>query len=633
MSQLRRLQRLMQLPAYLWAGILVIAMLLLLTLATRSKPIPGALRVDRAQLSLPGDPSVADRVVALPHEWAPSRRDWGGLARYRFSLPEDLDEAARREGVGILIPRVGVGFQAKFNGEVVRSQCWPVSSYVYCDAGLQAQMVWIPAGLLRPHWGDNVVEIDVAGQPLRIGGLSDLRVGPSSVLQDRFKTLSWWQSDLTWMVAATAFMMGLLSTLIWLRIREPLFGLLGWGLLILTVRLALSTTISLSGGFAVWDYLHKVSFTLYCGFIYLFMSELFDFRQGKVRKTVIAMMVIGPFCIALTVLLEDYRIYRVWNGAILLMCLLAMLIVFRRARWGLNVNQRLMVVVGLATTITGMRDYFVVHLLVPGDADLRWMTPGSLVLMFAMGWVLTRRTAMAFDHVSLSNAKLLRQVDEREAELRSLFERLRLVESQRVLEAERRRLTRDMHDGLGSQLVQALNVVRGGGDQVDSAAVADMLKHALEDLRITLDSLEPMEGDLPTILGTLRQRLAPALQAARIELEWQVQEVPPIPGLEARGVLHVFRCLQEVFANVLKHAQATRVAVRTVHEGDHVELSVCDDGVGLGRFDGQVSAGRGMGNIRLRAAELGVDVRFEDGRPGTCVRFRFPLRPGARDCD
>ena len=63
------------------------------------------------------------------------------------------------------------------------------------------------------------------------------------------------------------------------------------------------------------------------------------------------------------------------------------------------------------------------------------------------------------EQVTRLNTELAQKVGEREEELHRLFERLRLVESQRVLEGERRRLTRDMHDGLGSQLVQALQTV------------------------------------------------------------------------------------------------------------------------------------------------------------------------------
>jgi signal transduction histidine kinase len=192
-----------------------------------------------------------------------------------------------------------------------------------------------------------------------------------------------------------------------------------------------------------------------------------------------------------------------------------------------------------------------------------------------------------------------------------------------------------MHDGLGSQLVQTLNLVRSSGQHIESAVVTGMLNHALDELRMTLDSLEPMEGDLPTLLGTLRQRIAPALDAAGIELDWQVQEVPAVAGLEARGVMHLFRCLQEVFANVVKHAHASRVVVRTWVECERIVLSVTDNGVGLGGSPDTLSrkGGRGMGNIRLRAAEIGAEVDFSGACPGTCVRFSFAkslggVRPG-----
>jgi signal transduction histidine kinase len=420
----------------------------------------------------------------------------------------------------------------------------------------------------------------------------------------------------------------LMSLLLWLNTRERLFGLLAAATFAWTIRLGLTPLETPPMSFEIWYYLQKLSFTAYCGFLFLFMWDLFEYRQGPIRSFVHGLLFLGPVWLAVTVYFNSYTMYQSWMAIITLTSVVALVKLFHRARWGLDANQRLMVVFGAATMATGVRDFAVVNMGFPGDADIRWMTVGSLMLMYALGWVLVRRVSAAMEQVKLLNAELSRKVGEREDELQRLFEQLRLVESQRVLETERRRLTRDMHDGLGSQLVQALNVVRGGGEQVDSSAVAAMLNHALEDLRMTLDSLEPMEGDLTTILGTLRQRIAPALQAARIELDWQVQEVPPVPGLEARGVLHVFRCLQEVFANVLKHARAQRVTVTTRDLGGQVELCVRDDGVGLGQLDRHRvgGGGRGMGNIRLRASELGVAVSFEDARPGTCVRFLFPLQ-------
>lgn len=622
------LRRLLDTPAYVWAALLLTALLLFLAQVTRLQGVDGAVVVRQAHVQLPLEPASAARPVALPHVWDDVHRSWSGEAWYRITLPPELAALARQEpGIGLLLPRVGVRFRVLFNGHELASEGWRRGPG-YLDAGTQAHFVALPASLMRSPWQDNRIEVQLRGQALRISGLSPVWFGPADVLLQRHHWLQWWQVHLTWMVAASAFLLGLLSLLIWAHSGERLFGLLAGGLLVLTGRLALSAPVFLPGPFVLWDYLHKLSFTLYCGLIYLFMSELFDFGQGPARKLVRMMMLAGPLWLAVQAWAGDYQLYRLWTGVIVLVCLFALLQVMHRARWGLDVNQRLMVVVGLATVVTGLRDFMVVQLGLPGDADIRWMTPGSLVLMFAMGWVLLQRVTRSLEQVGRLNAELARQVSEREEELHAVFDRLRQAENQRVLETERRRLTRDMHDGLGSQLVQTLNLVRSSGERIESAAVASMLSHALEELRMTLDSLEPMEGDLPTILGTLRQRITPALQAARIELDWQVQEVPAVPGLEARGVMHLFRCLQEVFANVVKHAHATRVTVRTWQEGSQVLLSVSDNGVGLGSMPaGQAfrAGGRGMGNLRLRAGEIGAELRFSDARPGTCVTLAFDL--------
>lgn len=621
---LRPLQAVARLPAYLWGAALVLAMLVVLALVTQVHDVPGALKITQAEVRLVNEPADAAQRQTLPHVWDNTHRSWGGEASYLMHLPPALQGSAGDHGLALLLPRVGVRFRVLFNGHELVAECWRRGPG-YCDAGTRAHVIQLPTALMAAAWSDNRIEVQVRGMPLRISGLSPAWVGPRDALYQRHRWLEWWQVNLTWMVAASAFMMGLLSLLIWVRTTERLFGLLGGGLLVLTVRLWLSTPVFLPGPFQLWDYVHKLSFTLYCGFLYLFISELFDFRQSLVRKLVEVMMALGPFWLAVLAWTQNYQLYRLWTGVIVLVCLLSLLMVIHRARWGMNVNQRLMVVVGVATMVTGLRDFLVVQVGLPGDVDIRWMTPGSLVLMFAMGWVLVRRTAAAMDQVARLNADLARKVGEREDALLAVFDRLRTVENQRVLEAERRRLTRDMHDGLGSQLVQTLNLVRSSGAQIDTASVAGMLHHALEELRMTLDSLEPMEGDLPTILGTLRQRIAPALQAAHIELDWQVEEVPAVPGLEVCGVMHLFRCLQEVFANVVKHAHASRVTVRTWSEGGRVFLSVTDNGVGLGEEPDLAfrDGGRGISNIRLRAIKIGADVRFRTVQPGTCVSFCF----------
>ncbi|WP_168708506.1 ATP-binding protein [Hydrogenophaga sp. PAMC20947] len=624
----------MRWPAYLWAGWLVLLLLVVLGWSTGVGTVSGADKVVRADLvvlqgSDPDAQAYAQaQPVDLPHIMQEPRRDFSGRARYTMDWPAAaLNAPGSSKPLGILLSRAGPRFRVLVNGVEVGNEGW-YRGGGYFDAGIQSHLVLVPAALLSDRAGVNVVQVDVQGQRLRISGLGPVWIGDADALSERVRWLTWWQVHLTWMVMASAGLMGLLTLVIWIQTGERLFGLLAGGLLFLAIRLTLSAPVFLPGPFAAWDFVHKLSFAWYCGFLYLFMSALFHFHLSIVRKVVEAMMVVAPLWLLVLAWSGNYQLYRAWNGVILLVCLMSLSMVIHRARWGWDVNQRLMVVVGLATMVTGLRDFLVVQMGWPGDADLRWMTPGSFVLMFAMGAVLVRRTGALMGESVRLNAELSTRVEERSQELRVVFDRLRQVEARRVLDEERQRLMRDMHDGLGSHLVQTLNMVHHSGDGVSSIAVANMLTHALDELRLTLSSLEPMDGDLATALGVLRARVAPALEAAGIELVWAVADVPKVPALEAGSVMHLFRCLQEVFANVVKHAQASRVTVRTWEEGGRVRLSVADDGVGMGFPDSAPpgcvpSQGRGMGNLQARAQAIGADLQVTSSNQGTVVSLVF----------
>lgn len=609
-----------RIQAWAWVAAALAVILVWLAIVSLPQPIPGTFTFTSAEVALETRPELPPKTVKLPHIWDDERPQWEGDALYSLRWPEGLS-ADPSEPLALYLPRTGARFRVVLNGKLVAEEHWNTRGYV--DTSVVPHLVALPAELLRPG-GDNRLVIEVRGQLLRKSGLAPPIIGPRDALVARYERVHWWQVSATWMVAACSTLLAVLSGLMWLQGRERVFALLAAASMAWALRLVLTPAVNPHMPFELWFYLHKLSFTMYCGFLYLFLWDLFDFRQGLARRIVVALLCVGPFWLALVTFTENYNLYRIWTGVLVGVATLTMAMMFQRARWGLDGNQRLMVVVGAVTVITGVRDFLVVQLNFPGDGDLRWMTPGSLVFMLTMGWVLVNRTSRYLQQIGSLNQDLERRVREKESELRGAFDLLRDAERRQVLEEERQRLTRDMHDGLGSQLVQTLNVVRTS-DRADPAVVAGMLNHALEELRMTLDSLEPLEGDLPAILGTLRRRIAPALDAAGIELEWQVEEVPPITvhgkGMESRGVMHLFRCLQEVFANILKHAGATRVAVRTWEEDGRAMLSVTDDGRGLG--SGFRDGGRGLNNIRLRAAEIGATVRFDDAGPGTRVQFRF----------
>jgi signal transduction histidine kinase len=243
-----------------------------------------------------------------------------------------------------------------------------------------------------------------------------------------------------------------------------------------------------------------------------------------------------------------------------------------------------------------------------------------LVPMYiALAWILTDRYVRSFEQERL-NRELEERVARKHAELEENYERMREMEHQRAVVNERQRIMSDMHDGLGGQLMSTLSLVEQG--EVSPPEVAAALRECIDDLRLTIDSLEPSENDLLPVLGNLRYRLDGRLKKQGIELDWQVKEVPKLACLTPQNVLHVLRIVQEALTNVVKHARASCVRVETGVEdpGGRVYIRVRDNGTG---FSGD-HTGYGIDNMRRRAALIGGRLEIEPSLAGTTLSLELP---------
>jgi signal transduction histidine kinase len=257
------------------------------------------------------------------------------------------------------------------------------------------------------------------------------------------------------------------------------------------------------------------------------------------------------------------------------------------------------------------------------DPESIYLLPfGTLLLFAAFMFAVQRRYIGAIGRVETVNDNLGRLLDQRQAELEMRHTELLEMERRQSLLLERQRLMRDMHDGLGSTLMSSLALVEQG--ELTSTQVGDALRECIDDLRLVIDSLEPIGHDLVALLAMLRYRLGRRLEAAGLEMEWQVDELPLLPWLEPPQALQVLRLLQELLANVLRHAQArhVRVGARTV--ADAVEVTVADDGVG---FDpAAVTSGRGLRYLKDRAGYLQAELTLDSrAGQGTRALLRLPL--------
>lgn len=268
------------------------------------------------------------------------------------------------------------------------------------------------------------------------------------------------------------------------------------------------------------------------------------------------------------------------------------------------------------------------------DPERLFLVPYCGLLLFASFLSAVRRRYLgAIGSFEQLSADLARRLAQREAELTQNHQRLRELEHARMLTAERQRLMRDMHDGLGSALTSSLAVAERG--ELQPAALAAMLRECVDDLRAVIDSLEPMDNDLVALLATLRFRIGQRLDAAGIQLDWRVQDLPPLAWLGPTEALQVLRIVQEALANVIKHARARRVQLTAARVGEQIELCIRDDGEG---FDTSAPPpGRGLRLLAKRAAELGGDLSIESAPGGgTTLRLRLDVArraaPRAADC-
>ncbi len=209
-------------------------------------------------------------------------------------------------------------------------------------------------------------------------------------------------------------------------------------------------------------------------------------------------------------------------------------------------------------------------------------------------------------------------------ELASSNAKLRDIEKSQTLEQERQRLMQEMHDGLGSSLVSALRVVENG--KMQSGELAGVLKDCIDDLKLAIDSIEPVDDDLLLLLATLRFRLGARLENTGIRLHWKVAQIPPLDWLDPRSSLHVLRILQEAFTNIIKHTQATEVTLATHLEADSVLVKITDNGCGFDLNQAMQSGGRGLASQLHRASAIGAEVSWLSGSGETCLILSLPVK-------
>jgi signal transduction histidine kinase len=230
-------------------------------------------------------------------------------------------------------------------------------------------------------------------------------------------------------------------------------------------------------------------------------------------------------------------------------------------------------------------------------------------------------------------ADLHRKTQQLEAlnhDLRSLSSRLITTQDE-----ERRRIARELHDGLGQELCAAKMMA----DQIamhehavesikqSAAEVSHLVDRAIQQVRSISHLLHPPLLDEVGLDCALQWYLEGFTKRSGIQVSCDIQP-EDFPRLVPEAERAIFRIIQEALTNVFRHSGAQNASVALAKEEDQLTITVRDDGKGIAdvvveqRPD---SVGIGVSGMRQRVKELGGDLLLRNALPGTIVDVTIPI--------
>ena len=227
-----------------------------------------------------------------------------------------------------------------------------------------------------------------------------------------------------------------------------------------------------------------------------------------------------------------------------------------------------------------------------------------------------------------SAIELERMVELRTTELRRLSSRLMTMQDE-----ERRRIAREIHDGLGQELAAAKMILDGilsksplPRMQQASADASQLVDRAIQQVRTISHLLHPPLLDEVGLVSALRWYLEGLSERSGIEIHLKV-DPPDLSRLKPELETAIFRIIQEALTNMFRHSGARNGSICLTENNGRIMVTVRDDGKGIEEQVIQLrpdSVGVGIGGMRQRVNELGGSLRLANANPGTIVEVVIP---------
>lgn len=599
----------------------------------RQIPLPRPPESDRIEQMLRQGPSGEWQPVTLP-DHRPTAGLTPTITTYRATFAWSPDQAETPWAV--FVPRFTTTIEIAINGSTIEDTVRDPSKR-RPDRNTPV-LAPIAESLLKPGLNEVTVRLQVWG-PLE-GYLDSLYVGPDAHMRRAYDVRRTLFDTLPLILAAWQVTFATLLGIIWLNRRhESIYGYLAMATMLGVVQhfAGLPQSAIVAGLLGAMGPLEAA----------LMLHYMLLLTGRRIRRRHAFAFMPGLVIIAAAFLLspEHLRIvYLLLGPPSIGLLIAAVWIVLLAAVWQARRHAIYLATIFTAVLSCWALDVLTLNNMIAGERIFIGRPSYSLVLM-ALGIWLIWRFVQALKEADGFAAALVQKVTEAEDKLRANFAREEERARSEALLAERTRLMRDLHDGLGGQLVSI--VALSEQPQPSGQAIGEAARAALKDLRLVIDAMEEIDGDLMLALASWRERIDTQLRAHQMQLDWTIRGPSGLPifqNLRSWHVIQLIRLMDEVVTNAVKHSGGKHVAV-TIETVDDTagrpagRITIQDDGHGYAADQtgaagtGRSGTGRGLLNIRRRAALCDIDLVTETGPTGTRIELTLPAEFPSQTAD
>jgi signal transduction histidine kinase len=580
------------------------------------------MELKQAQASFTVGAHTTQQEITLPFAWDRLHRGEGGTATLdvAFTLPD-----GRAEPAALYFRRLGNAYEVWLNGKLVERNGDMVQAGG-ADYAKMPRYITLPAAMLQ---ATNTLQVRIRADVSRYAGVSAPVYGPADEVRLIYQGEYRWRVGGSLVVSIVSIFVGLLAFgLWWTQARfsdgtgrsahDPIYlwacvAELSWA-----VRMGDSLLENPPLPWPWWGLVVSVAYVLWVVCMTLFCHQLVDLQSRASTRFFLSVLTAGVTAACVAQIGAVPWVWTAWLGLAALGyvaygCYYSYVAMTRR-----NMARILVAVAVIFNVVAGLHDWLAVRLS-GGQDGVQWIRYTSVLFGATLCWVVMMRFRQASVKADELTQTLSARVAAKEAALKDSFARLEALAREQERSAERTRILQDMHDGVGAHISTAIRQLQS--EQVNNKDVLATLGESLDQLKLSIDAMTMPPGDITALLANLRYRLEPRLKASDIELQWDVELLAPVPGLDDKNMRHLQFLVYGAIANVLQHARASLLRIEARRHGDAVLVCIVDNGCG---FDTAEPKRRGLLSMQERARAIGATMALHSAPGSTKVEFLLP---------